>query len=248
MTHMCYKSVRRDSKESAGSSNVAFELPKKSYLKCAAYVSLLIFTFLTMSPSPTLAKEGKSDRTANSETKVNVPSKRLERIMVERLLLETNRARSKAGLAPMTAIRALNDLATIHSRNMCLAGELKHESDKYPPGWRTFDERMKRIGFSSGAENLAYRSYSGNPMEWADKVVAGWLHSPEHRKNILDPNYKYVGIGVFLCNNGVAFATQVFSSQGVLTGASVYPYQEKPTDSAWGRDHLAKPVWSCRGN
>ncbi|MGB9618715.1 MAG: CAP domain-containing protein [Desulfomonilaceae bacterium] len=136
---------------------------------------------------------------------------RPEQILAERLLRETNKARSKEGLGPLTASHGLDVIARTHSRNMCAAGELKHESDKYPAGWRTFAERMKRMGYSSGAENLAYRTYSGRPEDWARSVVTGWLNSPPHRKNLLDPTFRYVGIGVFVCRNGVAFATQVFS-------------------------------------
>jgi len=140
---------------------------------------------------------------------------RPEQSLAQRLLMETNRARSKEGLAPLTTSHGLEVIARTHSRNMCEAGELKHESEKYPVGWRTFAERMKRMGYLSGAENLAYRTYSGRPEDWARSVVAGWLDSPQHRKNLLDPTHRYVGIGVFVCRNGVAFATQVFSPGGV---------------------------------
>ncbi len=161
------------------------------------------------------ASRGSDGKPANplksSQVQHHETQSRPEEALAQRLLMETNRARSKQGLGPLTASKNLEFIAKIHSRNMCAAGELKHESEKYPAGWRTFADRMKRIGYSSGAENLAYRTYSGQPEGWARGVVAGWLNSSPHRKNLLDPTHRYVGIGVFICRNGVAFATQIFS-------------------------------------
>jgi uncharacterized protein YkwD len=45
--------------------------------------------------------------------------------------------------------------------------------------------------------------------EFARQAVEGWLQSPGHRKNILDPQYNASGIGVALVG-GTAYATQVF--------------------------------------
>jgi len=167
------------------------------------------------------SKDERSQNTETSQPEPSVRHKRLERIMAESLLAETNALRSRERLPPLVVKQALNDVAYMHSSNMCTAGELKHESDKYPVGWRTFWERMERIGCRSGGENLAYRTYTGKPTDWSRKVLTGWLNSPQHRKNLLDPTYRYTGIGVFLCRNGVAFATQVFSSQGTFAQAFV---------------------------
>ena len=39
------------------------------------------------------------------------------------------------------------------------------------------------------AENLA------GGAETASEVVSGWMTSPEHRKNILDPSFREAGVG-----------------------------------------------------
>lgn len=185
------------------------------------WISILVV--LMIRPTAVPAKDKKPHVADTSQTESATRQKRLEGIIVERLLVETNTARLRQGLEPLAPKKKLSEIAMIHSRNMCTAGELRHESDKYPPGWRTFVDRMRRIGWASGAENLAFRTYAGNPTDWARTVVTGWLNSPQHRKNLLDPTFRYVGIGVFLCKNGVAFATQVFSSQALPT--SINPPQ-----------------------
>jgi uncharacterized protein YkwD len=41
-------------------------------------------------------------------------------------------------------------------------------------------------------------------------VVEGWMNSPGHRKNILEPRWKESGIGIFINSNGTYYFTQVF--------------------------------------
>jgi len=47
------------------------------------------------------------------------------------------------------------------------------------------------------------------PEEFARAAVEGWMKSPGHRENILNPRYDASGIGVAMAG-GQAFATQVF--------------------------------------
>ena len=47
------------------------------------------------------------------------------------------------------------------------------------------------------------------PEQFAREAVEGWMESPGHRKNILNPRYDSSGIGVAMVG-GQAFATQVF--------------------------------------
>ncbi|HXR95727.1 MAG TPA: CAP domain-containing protein [Rhizomicrobium sp.] len=47
------------------------------------------------------------------------------------------------------------------------------------------------------------------PEEFARVAVEGWMKSPGHRENILNPRYHISGIGVAMMD-GQAFATQVF--------------------------------------
>jgi uncharacterized protein YkwD len=127
------------------------------------------------------------------------------------VLLFTNKERRQAGLQPFEPSPALNYLARGQSKNMCDKRALLHESESFPRGWRTFPERLKIISVGSGGENVAYRTASPEVEKWAKQVVSGWMKSPPHKKNILTARYKYIGIGVAVCNDNLAYATQVFS-------------------------------------
>lgn len=125
----------------------------------------------------------------------------------------TNHERVKRGLALLNSSPALAFLAKGQSRNMCQADRLIHESDKFPSGWKKFEQRLKQVGLSSGGENIAYHTVLREPEKWARLVVQGWMSSPEHKKNILNPQYRYLGVGLDPCSNRIVYATQVFSSE-----------------------------------
>ncbi len=126
----------------------------------------------------------------------------------------TNEERQKAKLEPLKISPALTFLARKQSEHLCIYtyGLLDHESKLFPEGWRKFSDRMKAVRISSAGENLAYRTSGGNPAKWSDFIVKGWMNSPNHRKNILNRKFNYLGVGVWECSGNITYATQVFSS------------------------------------
>lgn len=78
---------------------------------------------------------------------------------------------------------------------------LLHQCLDEPP----VDQRAARAGakFSMIAENIAV---GPNP----ETIHDGWMHSPGHRKNILDPDITAVGIAATRSSGGL-FAVQDFS-------------------------------------
>ena len=60
------------------------------------------------------------------------------------------------------------------------------------PEGRTPSDRMRAQGYQSSitAENIAAGQQS------AEEVVAGWLKSPVHCRNILMPELREIGVGV----------------------------------------------------
>ena len=64
-------------------------------------------------------------------------------------------------------------------------------SHNTPDGKTPFD-RMKAAGISyvAAGENIAAGQSS------PQSVMESWLNSPGHRKNILNPNFEYIGIGI----------------------------------------------------
>jgi uncharacterized protein YkwD len=106
-----------------------------------------------------------------------------------------NRVRAHYHLRPLAFNTSLRDSATGHSDSMVMHDYFAHEG----PGG-SVDSRVSRAGYLSRAraftlgENIGGghgRRY-GSPMA----VFEGWMHSPPHRANILDPSYRDVGVGV----------------------------------------------------
>lgn len=93
-----------------------------------------------------------------------------------------NRERSLAGVAPLVDDPRLAAAAAAWAARMAEAGGLTHGS---------VGARITAAGFrwTACAENVA------RGQQTAESVVAGWMMSPPHRKNILDPTLTHAGAG-----------------------------------------------------
>lgn len=118
------------------------------------------------------------------------------------MLRLVNQERALAGLAPLAADNRLRDVARSHSEEMFHLGYFAHES----PATGTPFDRLRRAGISFGAagENLAYAP----SVEVAHR---GLMNSPEHRRNILAPEFRRVGIGVMRSGLWGRMFTQEFT-------------------------------------
>jgi uncharacterized protein YkwD len=177
---------------------------------------LCVFIFVIAAAvllQPALAAERKT-RAPDQQKKGSgsFPSKQDLLAIESSILLLTNNERKARGLPAFQESFPLAHLATRQSENMCAARSLEHESDAFPNGWKKFTERLKIAGVTSGAENIGYRTLREQPAKWAAVVVKEWMKSPQHRKNILNPRWRYLGVGIRMCANSIAYATQVFSS------------------------------------
>lgn len=132
--------------------------------------------------------------------------------VLEKLVLQfTNNERRQRGIPPLRFSPALRYVARQHSANMCRTSVFEHEDGRFPKGWETFGERLGRVGLDSGGENIGYRTLGQDLKVWARQAVNGWMKSTSHRRNILDPRFRYLGVGIRPCENGLGYATQVFS-------------------------------------
>ncbi|MEU8570502.1 CAP domain-containing protein [Streptomyces pathocidini] len=99
-----------------------------------------------------------------------------------------NSERSKAGCSPVTVDEKLTKAAQDHSKDMAEHGNMSHTgSDGSDAG-----ERITRAGYSwsTYGENVAY-GYST-----PEQVMEGWMSSPGHKRNILNCDYKEIGVGL----------------------------------------------------
>ncbi|MFD4941479.1 CAP domain-containing protein [Streptomyces sp. NPDC058239] len=105
-----------------------------------------------------------------------------------RLLKLVNSARSAVGCSPLTLNAKLTKAARKHSADMASHRNMSHTgSDGSAPG-----DRIMHAGYDRSAygENVAY-GYTT-----PESVMAGWMNSPGHKRNILDCSFKEIGVGL----------------------------------------------------
>lgn len=109
-------------------------------------------------------------------------------ISTQALLQYTNQARASVGMPPLQANTLLTLAAQQKAAYMFSHNFWAHNA----PDGKTPWDFMKEQGYVYvyAGENLA-RGYSN-----AQEVITAWMNSPEHRENLLSPNYTEVGFGV----------------------------------------------------
>jgi uncharacterized protein YkwD len=112
----------------------------------------------------------------------------------EQLFALANQARAKAGVAPLKWDAALATAARQHCLRMAAEGPIAHQY----PGEPDVSARSAQVGahFSLIEENVAFAS---TPAAIHD----GWMHSPGHRANLLNPDVDRVGVAVVAGRNGL---------------------------------------------
>ncbi|MFF7021918.1 CAP domain-containing protein [Streptomyces klenkii] len=113
--------------------------------------------------------------------------------MAGQLLALVNQERAKAGLRPLRASAQLTRLAQSFSDDMARRGFFSHTD----PDGRTPWDRAAKSGIRNlGGENIA----RGHPD--ARAVMDAWMHSAGHRANILNGEYRTLGIGLNTSGSG----------------------------------------------
>jgi uncharacterized protein YkwD len=121
---------------------------------------------------------------------------------INRVLELTNAQRLQAGLQPLTLNSKLNNSAQAHSEDMALHDFFDHKGSN----GSSMGDRAKASGyqFSRLGENIA-AGYAT-----PEDVVQGWLNSPGHRANILNPSYREIGIGYYYLANDTGNVNENF--------------------------------------
>jgi uncharacterized protein YkwD len=139
------------------------------------------------------------DQTVSTGRGPGPPSSTAQAIAKD-LFTRVNLERKARGLAPLAWNDDLASLATNWSGEMARSGNFTH---------RDLDAARGRPGiaqFSALGENIAWlRGYEDDGYQFH----LGWMRSEGHRRNLLQPGYDTIGIGV-VCSGGKAWATQNF--------------------------------------
>lgn len=131
---------------------------------------------------PTSSDQGEGAGTGNST--MNAPGlSAQENEMVQYI----NEERTKAGLKPLQVDTELSRGARIKSQDMVDNGYFAHNSPTYGSPF----DMMKSLGiqYRAAGENIARNSS-------VSKAHASLMNSEGHRKNILNPNFTHVGVGI----------------------------------------------------
>ena len=119
----------------------------------------------------------------------------------EQLFAMANATRAQEGRGRLLWDQALADAAMKHCMRMVSEGPLSHRYGGEPD----LSSRAGDAGahFSLIEENIAIGSYPGS-------IHQGWLDSPGHRENLLNPDIDRVGIAV-IAARGVLYAVADYS-------------------------------------
>lgn len=157
------------------------------FLALAVSAGFFVASYLAMPKNLSIAgspkvsafvAEAPSAELAQSKTKISL----------DELLNSANQERLAVRAQPLLAEGGLYISAQNKCADMAVNKYFGHYSSDGTSGLSYIEsehQSYKKIG-----ENLAF-GYNN-----ATEVVAGWTQSPEHRKALLNPEYKYVGYGV----------------------------------------------------
>ncbi|SCI79008.1 uncharacterized protein%2C YkwD family [uncultured Clostridium sp.] len=145
-------------------------------------------------------KSESKPETTPTENKVSTPSGNFASFQKEILDL-VNVERTNRGLQPLKFNNELSNVATKKSQDMIDRNYFDHTSPTYGSPF----DMMKQFGISyrAAGENIAMGQKT--PKE----VMNSWMNSPGHRKNILNPDFTELGVGI-ASNGSSIYWTQMF--------------------------------------
>jgi len=123
----------------------------------------------------------------------------------KQVIAEANRQRALHGVPELKWDDAVADQARSHSINMMQRGFFSH----IDPERGALAARLDGagIGWTRCGENIYQEKGLDDPVQSA---VEGWMNSPQHRKNLLDPLFTLSGVGIAISPDTDYFITQIF--------------------------------------
>jgi len=180
----------------------------KSSLKWTASLAVLLAALLLL---PSAWGQVRVKSGALSRSGGILHPKELER----RIFQLTNEARRKNRLPSLDWDNSLAVKAREKSDDMLKNEYFSHTS----PDGKTLKDRFQEEkpasirNISQIGENIyvgARLDYATDIKTQARLIVDGWMTSPGHRRNILDPQYTHLGVGVS-ARDKMCYATQIFA-------------------------------------
>ena len=143
----------------------------------------------------------------------------LSDITPERLIELSNQERKAVGLNSLTANQSLTQAAILKGRAIIETNTFKHTIDD-----RKFSAWIREAGYnySYAGENLAIDFLT------SEGVVEAWKNSPLHKKNLLNPYFKEIGISTVTGKFQGQDTTVVVQVFGAPAAGSAEPWVVNP--------------------
>jgi uncharacterized protein YkwD len=120
-------------------------------------------------------------------------STQLDQPAEDQMFQRINQARAQVGLSPLRQDPQLQQAARAHSGDMYQRHYFSHRT---PDGKTPYDRLHDlRFHYVTAGENLAFAAD-------VDQAFDSLMQSPDHRANILNPDFRCVGIGAYKGLNG----------------------------------------------
>ena len=140
----------------------------------------------------------KSPKTSSNQ-EVSIPQTRLQQeLNIE--LNELNQYRTQLGLKPLIRNESLDAYAETR------AAELAQQFSHTRPNGKNALSYVRN--YVETAENIAQNNAADGKA-----VVEQWKNSPEHNKNMANPVFRAVGLGVCAAPNGKVYWVQIFGEE-----------------------------------
>ena len=153
--------------------------------------------------NPSTAPEQKPDSTPSNPSTAPEQKPSTDFSSYQQQVLDlVNAERAKRGISALTLDSSLSSVATKKSQDMIDKNYFDHTSPTYGSPF----DMMKQFGISyrTAGENIA------KGQKTPQEVVAAWMNSEGHRKNILNPNFTNLGVGIAKDSNKTTYWTQMF--------------------------------------
>jgi uncharacterized protein YkwD len=142
------------------------------------------------------------------------------RALEAEVLVDMNHVRAQRGLKRLRFSPKLTAAAMQHSREMARRGYFSHSSADGSAFWKRVERYYRSSGYRSWSvgENLLWSS----PSVDAAAALRMWMKSPEHRANLLNREWREVGLaavhvdaapGTFRGLSGVTIVTADFGTR-----------------------------------
>jgi len=147
-------------------------------------------------PKPILESDPPSNPGEDAFLKLQFPADlvtQLDPAGEARMLVLVNQARAQVGLSPLHSDTLLQQAAREHSADMYKRHYFSH---KTPDGKTPYDRLHDlHLNYVTAGENLAFAAD-------VDTAFSSLMQSPDHRANILNPDFRCIGIGAYRGLNG----------------------------------------------